>query len=245
MKKKKVIWMWIVLVIAGILAVVLIGSCAALNVLNNVETLGYEVVEKEGDFQIRRYDPYIEAYTEVDAGFQESGNVAFGRLFDYISGKNRSQEKIAMTAPVNQQQEGGKTGEKIPMTAPVIQKQGEDAGGEKIAMTAPVNQTQSEGVYEVSFVMPTKFTMENIPVPEDERVKLRKVDGGLFAAVRYSGSWGQDKYTEMLEKLREFVDQQGYRVTGEDIFARYNAPFTPGFMRRNEVLLPIEPAQSE
>lgn len=113
------------LVLLGLLLItpLLAYSCA----LMGIEKPEYQVVAKEGKFEVRQYEPQIIAETIVESDFDEAGNVAFRRLFDYISGENRTAESIKMTAPVNQK-----------------------ADSQKIAMTAPVNQQQAGGKYAVS-----------------------------------------------------------------------------------------------
>jgi len=182
-----------------------------------IEKARYEVIEKEGKFEVRQYQPQILAETVVEAGFDEAGNVAFRRLFDYISGENRRKESIAMTAPVSQK-----------------------TGSEKIAMTAPVNQQASEGKYAVSFLMPSKYTMETLPQPLNPDVKIRQVPARKIAAVRYSGSWSRNRYEKNKALLEEFVRKNGLRITGDDIFARYDPPFQIWFLKRNEVLFPVD-----
>jgi len=182
-----------------------------------IEKSKYEVVEKEGKFEVRQYQPQIVAETIVESDFGEAGNVAFRRLFNYISGENRKKESIKMTAPVNQK-----------------------ASSEKIAMTAPVNQQKTEGKYSVSFLMPSKYTMETLPEPLDSNVRLREIPAQKIAAVRYSGSWSRKKYEAQKILLEEFIKQKGLRIIGEDIFARYDPPFQLWFLKRNEVLYPVE-----
>jgi hypothetical protein len=182
-----------------------------------IEKAKYKVIEKEGKFEIRQYSPQIVAETIVDADFDKAGNVAFRRLFDYISGNNRRKESISMTAPVNQK-----------------------ARSEKIDMTAPVNQYQSGGKFIVSFIMPSKYTLESLPEPLDDMVVLRKVESTKSAAVRYSGSWGKKKYELQKKLLEEFIRNKGLKITGDAIFARYDPPFQLPFLRRNEVLIPVE-----
>ena len=145
----------------------LLCSCVTVG----IEKAKYEVIEKEGKFEVRQYQPQIIAETIVESDFDEAGNLAFRRLFDYISGENRKRESIAMTAPVNQK-----------------------TGPEKIAMTAPVNQQELEGKYSVSFLMPSKYTMETLPEPLDSNVGLRQIPARKIAAIRYSGSWSRKKY---------------------------------------------------
>jgi effector-binding domain-containing protein len=180
-----------------------------------IEKAKYTVIEEKGSCQLRQYEPYIAAETLVDSDFDNAGNIAFGKLFKYISGNNRKRESIAMTAPVNQQ-------------------------SEKIAMTAPVNQEKSQGQYIVSFVMPSKYTMETLPEPVDANVLIRQIPSRKVAAIRYSGTWSQTKYLEHKIKLEEYIKAKGLKITGEDIFARYDPPFQIWFLRRNEVWLPVE-----
>ena len=182
-----------------------------------VEKPKYKVLEKEGSFEIRQYPPCLIAETIVDADFKDAGNAAFGRLFDYISGENKKKESISMTAPVNQQNLS-----------------------EKIAMTAPVNQKASDGKYAVSFVMPSKYNMETIPEPLDDRVTIKQVPSQTMAAVRYSGTWSQEKYETKKAALKEFIKSKELAILGEPVFARYNPPFELWFLRRNEVLIPVE-----
>jgi len=182
-----------------------------------IEKARYEVLEKEGKFEVRQYRPHIVAETVVEADFGEAGNIAFRRLFDYISGENRKKESIAMTAPVSQK-----------------------TGSEKIAMTAPVNQQVSEGKYAISFLMPSKYTMETLPEPLNPDVKIRQVPAHKIAAVRYSGSWSRNRYEKNKALLEEFIRKKGLRTTGDDVFARYDPPFQIWFLKRNEVLFPVD-----
>jgi hypothetical protein len=177
----------------------------------------YRVMEQEGNFELRRYEPYLVAETIVEGDFDTVGNEGFRRLFDYISGKNRKQQSITMTAPVSQKTES-----------------------EKISMTAPVNQVRVGEKYQITFVMPAKYTLETLPEPLDTRVKLKAVPGQLIAALRYSGTWSKERYEEKRIRLQVQMKQKNLEPAGEPIFARYNPPFMPWFLRRNEVLIPVE-----
>jgi hypothetical protein len=180
----------------------------------------YQVLEQSGDFEVRQYQPYIVAETLVEGDFTEVGNVGFRRLFDYIQGNNRKKDKIPMTAPVTQQP----ASEKIPMTAPV----GQERVGDKWC---------------ISFVMPSSYTMATLPEPLDPRIKLTEVPGRLIAVHRYSGTWDKERYEAKERELLEFIKEKGLKVVGEPIWARYNPPFMPWFLRRNEVMIPVAPAQ--
>lgn len=210
--KRKLI---ILIVLLAILSVIL-GSCSILN----VEKQKYNIIEKDGAFQIRTYLPYIVVETLVDSDFEEAGNAAFGRLFNYISGNNQSKEKIAMTAPVNQKLEKTK--------------------GQKIAMTAPVNQQKSGDNWAVSFVMPSKYTMQTLPQPLDQNVVVKQIPSHKMASIKYSGSWSRKLYDQKELDLRQFIDKQNLKITGQPTWARYNPPFYPSFLKRNEILFPVE-----
>ena len=179
-----------------------------------IEIPEYRVVEQDGSFELRAYSSYLIAETEVEAGFMNAGNIAFGRLFRYISGANTAQAEIAMTAPVEQSSQG-----------------------EKIAMTAPVEQAKADGVYRVGFVVPRKYNRETVPKPTDPRVSIREVPARIVAVWRYSGRWTEENFREHEQDLRRALQA----VSGDSaIIARYDAPFIPWFMRRNEVLIPLE-----
>jgi hypothetical protein len=181
------------------------------------EEASYEVVKKSNHFEIRDYEPHIVAETVVDGTLEEAGSGAFRILFDYISGGNRSRKKVEMTAPVSQQ-----------------------PGGEPIAMTAPVGQQRLPGdKWAVSFMMPRAYTMETLPEPINPKVTLRQVPGRRIAAVRYSGFWSAKGYLRNKLKLEQWIEENGFKAVGEPIWARYNSPFTPWFLRRNEILMPI------
>lgn len=124
----------------------------------------YKVIKEYDEFEIREYSPYLVAETEIDSTFEDAGNAAFRFLFDYISGNNIKKEEIEMTIPVNQSKS--------------------DSEGEEIEMTTPVNQSaklNADGKYVISFVMPTKYTLETIPTPKNDRVKIRKVESKTVA----------------------------------------------------------------
>jgi effector-binding domain-containing protein len=180
------------------------------------EEAPYKVVKNDDPFELREYPPQVLAETIVDGNLEEAGNKAFRRLFRYISGDNTSRSKIAMTAPVSQEKKG-----------------------EKISMTAPVSQQAVQGKWAVSFMMPASYTLETLPIPDDQSIKLRQIPARRVAAVRYSGFWSEEKYLLHKEKLEKWIKENRYTVAGDPVWARYNAPFTPWFMRRNEILIPV------
>ena len=129
----------------------------------------------------------------------------FRHLFRYITGNNRINHKIAMTTPVM-------TSERVAMTAPVI----------------------SHGV-SMSFVIPQKYTPDTVPEPLDERVRIETVPERKVAVVRFKGYARQMTVEKKTELLLRVVKKANLAPLGEAFLMRYNAPFTPGFMRRNEV----------
>jgi len=181
-----------------------------------IEEAAYTVVQRDGEFEIRDYAPQVVAETVVAGAFERAGNEAFRALFRYISGGNRSRDKVAMTAPVSQA-----------------------ASGAKIAMTAPVGQQSSQGRWAVSFTMPASFTLETLPDPADPQVTLREVPARRMAAMRYSGLWTESNYLRHTSKLESWVRGRGLLIAGDPVWARYNPPFTPWFLRRNEILIPL------
>jgi len=181
-----------------------------------IEEAKYKVVRKSNNFEIRDYAPHIIAETVVGGNLEDAGNKAFRVLFDYISGGNRSRMKVDMTAPVSQR-----------------------ANSEKIKMTAPVSQRRSENKWAVSFMMPASYTMKMLPKPENPRIVLRQIKNQRMATLRYTGLWSQKGYLKNKLKLETWIRDNGLNTIGDPIWARYNSPFTPWFLRRNEILIPI------
>jgi hypothetical protein len=182
-----------------------------------VEKVKYTVLEKEDSFEIRQYEAKIVAETYVEGNLEDVGNAGFRRLYAYISGDNTKKQSISMTAPV-----------------------GQEAGSEKIAMTAPVSQEKKDDRWRITFLMPAEYTLEMLPEPVDERVKLAEEPGRLMAAVKYSGTWSEAGYEKNKALLEEYLRRRGLTKAGAAVWARYDPPFMPWFLRRNEVLIPVE-----
>jgi hypothetical protein len=115
-----------------------------------------------------------------------------------------------------------------------------DAGDStKISMTTPVTQDQVGDRYRIRFMMPTRYTTDSLPTPKDERVTVREVGPQRLAAIRYSGRWSRAEYERPRARLVRALDDAGYEAVGEPIWARYDPPWKPWFLRRNEVLTAV------
>jgi hypothetical protein len=180
----------------------------------------YQVTRKLAGIELRQYAAYTVAEVTVAGPAGEAGNQAFPILAGYIFGKNKGERKFAMTAPVTQ------------AAVPV-----------KLAMTAPVTQTTAPGGFLVQFVLPKGVTAASAPEPLDARIQLREVLPSQVAVIRYSGLWSQANYDEHLAKLQEALRAADLPWTGEPVYSRYDAPFTPWFMRRNEIWLHLAQAR--
>ena len=121
------------------------------------------------------------------------------------------------------------------MTAPVTKI----ATGQKIAMTAPVMQTPVRGDWLVRFTMPSKYALADLPVPNDPEVTLKVMPAARLAVLRFSGLTGAVRVAAMTERLLEMVKARGIVSAGPATIARYNPPWTPWFLRRNEVMVPV------
>jgi hypothetical protein len=186
---------------------------------NAIEEPAYEVVRTIDDVEVRQYAPYVVAEVRIDADADEAGNLAFPILAGYIFGKNKGEKKFEMTAPVTR------------VAAP-----------QQLEMTAPVTQTPvpgAAGSYLIQFVLPKGVTLASAPEPLDARVTLREVPASKVAVIRYSGFWSEANYAEHLDRLRSVLKTAGVSTVGEPVFSRYNPPFMPWFLRRNEIWLTV------
>jgi hypothetical protein len=183
-----------------------------------IEEPAYTVVDRADPFEIRDYQGYVVAETVIEGSFDGVGGEGFQRLFRFISGANVSAEKITMTAPVEQQ-----------------------AASTRIAMTAPVEQQRVGDRWRIAFVLPATYTLAaSAPRPTDERVLLADVPPRRMAVVRYRGTWSETRYGEELAALKNFIRDRGLTAVGEPVFARYDPPFMPWFLRRNEIQIEVE-----
>ncbi len=196
-------------------ALALIGSTT---LAMAIEEPVYEVVRKFNDVEIRQYAPYVVAEILVDAPADKAGGQAFPILAGYIFGNNNGATKL-------------------PMTAPVIQTR---ALGPFEPATPSASRSADYG-HVVQFILPKGVSPESSPVPKDERVHVRDVAPLRVAAIVYSGTWSTRNYEEHLTKLKAILAEKGISWQGEAVYARYNPPFTPWFLRRNEIWLALRP----
>ncbi|EDM75199.1 SOUL heme-binding protein [Plesiocystis pacifica SIR-1] len=187
-----------------------------------VETPAYEVIASFDAFEVRRYAPRLVAEVEVQGTGPAASNAGFRVLADFIFGNNSANTEVAMTAPVDR-------------TAA--------ARSEAIDMTAPVDRTQvadGEGKpkWVVAFTMPSKYTRDTLPTPNDPRVHIRVVPERVVAAVRFSGAPAEAAVQNKMAALVAAVDAEGLTRDGsEPTYARYDPPWTPGVLRRNEIMV--------
>ncbi len=193
-----------------------IALCDASMPTHSIEEPAYEITVKISDIELRQYAPYVVAEVLMTGSATEAGNNAFRILAGYIFGKNKGANKLAMTAPVKQ------------TAAPM-----------KLEMAAPVRQSAAPGGYLVQFVLPRGVTLDTAPEPIDQRIVVRQVQPMLVAVIRYSGFWSDANYNRHLAQLRETLRKAGMKWSGEPIYSRYNSPFTPWFLRRNEIWLQL------
>ncbi|MDH3407984.1 MAG: heme-binding protein [Gammaproteobacteria bacterium] len=184
-----------------------------------IEEPDYEVLQSTEHYEVRRYDPYIIAEVDVSGCRNEAGNLAFRILAGYIFGDNRSRKKMEMTAPVSSR----------------------SADSIKMDMTAPVTSvTSTRGEHTFAFVMEKKYTLDTLPVPNDERIRIRVMPERIMAVRQYSGRWSESNYQQNESALLRALDADGIEPLEAPILARYNAPFTPWFLRRNESMVEID-----
>jgi hypothetical protein len=179
-----------------------------------VQEAKYEVVENLGRIEVRHYAPMVVARVNG------AGDGGFGNLFRYISGNNRQRSKLAMTAPVIAQRGGPAAHD----------------DSERIAMTAPVISDMGS----IAFVMPDGYRLETTPEPLDEAVTVEEVPGRHVAVLRFSGRWTTSAFKRRSEELLAELERAGVVASGDVFSMRYNPPFTPWFMRRNEVGVEID-----
>lgn len=164
------------------------------------ESAEYEVIEKDGPIEIRKYPELVLVTTPTR--FERQGkDGSFMRLFRYISGANTTKQKVAMTTPV--------------------------------FMSSGDDQTTGR----MAFVIPKQVADKGAPRPAGDRVELQRRAGGRFAVIRFSGRLNSDSYSKAEKKLRAWLAERGIQAEAASETAGYDPPWTPGPLRRNEVLI--------
>ena len=189
---------------------------------SRVEQADYTVVETMNGYEIREYPAHIVAQTTVQGSYGESMSNGFRIVAGYIFGGNTKRESIAMTAPV------------------VAQKGEGSQASERIAMTAPVVATAEGDSQVISFGMPRSYTLETLPKPNDPRVNIVMIPAKKYAVVRFSWYRSDARVKSMQEKLLSALARDGIVAEGSTAYAGYNAPWTPPWMTRNEVLVEVK-----
>lgn len=185
--------------------------------VRNVEEPKYTVIESTEVYELRKYDPVIIAKTTVEGTRDEATNEGFRQIADYIFGNNTVKESIAMTTPVTSQ------------------------GSEKIAMTAPVTSAQDEsGSFTTAFVMPSQYTMETLPKPVTDYVKIEEVPEKTYAVFSFSGYVWDAKVQNNLDELMKALETTDLNFEDSYTLSQYNPPWTPWFMRRNEIWVEVD-----
>ena len=200
-------------------------------------------------FEIREYEPVLIAETTVDGDMSTASSSGFRLLADFIFGNSlvpgtTQAGKIAMTAPVTLEPQSAK----IAMTAPVTV----EPQSEKIAMTAPVTMSAASAEpvmtasnkWRVHFVMPSQYTLANIPQPKNSEVKLREIPGKFFAVNSYTGFNTQARVQAKTDELSAWVATQKMNALSSPQLSRYDPPWTLPMLRRNEIMIEIEAANA-
>ena len=187
-----------------------------------IESPRYETVRKDNKFEIRDYEEYILAEVEIDGDFGSALQKGFRVLADYIFGGNTSRARINMTVPVTEQ---AVVSEKIEMTSPVT--------------SSPVEEGKK---YIIAFTMPSKYTLESLPEPENKRISFRKVSKQKVAALRFSGNLSSKLASRKAKELETWLNENKYSKKTGFVFAQYNPPWIPGIFRRNEMLTEVRQA---
>jgi effector-binding domain-containing protein len=219
---------WII--ITSITLTLLLGYAALGPAMSNVEKPEYQLISEQGNIQIREYNPSIVAEVQVQGEREEAISQGFRLLADYIFGNNKVEQDIAMTAPVTQ-----RSSEKIAMTAPVTQQ-----SSQKIEMTAPVKQQGLDGTWKVNFTMPSKYSMNTLPKPNNEKVTLHQVSSKKYIVIKFSGMGSNKNLASHEKELQEYISKNKIQTLSEPIYAFYNPPWTLAFLRHNEIMIEIK-----
>lgn len=208
-------------IFGAVILILIIWTVGSFAVVWSVEQPAYSVKETRAGYEVRMYPAYIVAKTTVGGGFEEGTNQGFRIIADYIFGNNTSKRSIAMTSPVLESQSG--------------------SSAQKIAMTTPVLDTESSsGTRTIAFILPSAYTLDNLPTPNNPAVILEVVPARTVAALSFTWYPTASRFEAKKSLLRSYLERDGIIATSQALTARYNPPLSMPLMLRNEILIPIE-----
>ena len=194
-----------------LLSVLALGAAMIGPIMSNVEVPAYKILKKEQNIEIRQYPPLIIAEVKTAGSRQASISDGFRILADFIFGNNEGEKQLSMNGPITQQE------------------------GIKIAMTAPVQQEKTDAEWAISFIMPSKFSIDTIPNPINDRIKIIQIPSKRYAVITFSGRSTEANLTKHTNELEIYMNGSSYSKVGNAKYAFYNPPWTLPFLRRNEV----------
>lgn len=200
-----------------VIAILAIGLLLMGPMMSQVEQPKYNVLAEHGAIEIRQYAPQLVAEVRIEGAREDAVGQGFRLLADFIFGNNLSAKDIAMTAPVRQQ------------------------SGQKIAMTAPVKQQADGGLWRVQFVMPSQYNARTLPKPNNEAISIIEQTPKQFAVIRFSGRNSDNNIAQHEDQLKQYITDEKLTSKAPPVYAFYNPPWTLPTLRRNEVMVEIEP----
>lgn len=200
---------------ASLFGSVLLGACSVVGIRSGTEEPPFTVLDRPGAIEIRQYGARAAAETTVEGAEVPARSEGFRRLAGYIFGRNAGSARIAMTAPVAQ----------------------EDAGGQVLAMTAPVAQGPDGAGSTIRFFLPAGLTAEAAPRPLDARVRIVEVPAESVAVLRFSGGIGPEAVAARKAALLAGLSATQWAAVGDPFAWFYDPPWTLPPLRRNEVVV--------
>jgi hypothetical protein len=185
----------------------------------SIEEPTFTTTLQDGPYEVREYPELVAAEVRVAGDRNAAANAGFRQIAAYIFGANTTKRSIAMTAPV-------------------VASAATDAN----APNAPSVRTDGAGEWTIRFFMPRAYSLESLPKPNDPGIELKNLPPSRFAVVRFSGLARPRDVAKKVAELRAFATAHRLQPENSSSLARYNPPWTPWFLRRNEVLIPLPAA---
>lgn len=184
--------------------------------LRGLEEPPYDLVRQEDGYVVRTYGQLLGAQVSVAGPWADAMDQGFDRLTAYLDGDNTTQESIAVSRPIGMESEG-----------------------EDIAGAVPVLQQERGGVWLISFMLPPQWTDVTVPRPNDPTIRIVRLPARTVAVISFSGRMTRDDAMRHEQRLRELLARDKAVIVGPATVAQYHMPWSPPFLRRNEIMIPI------